>query len=91
MAFSDMMRLNISIYTSLEQKFPEIEINHPHNIGVINHFLRNWRHYEGLQKHQEDCDNVKFFTTENLKNSNDYNNVITNIKTIERIVNIKGK
>ena len=38
MAFYDMMRLNISIYTSLDQKFPEVEINHPHNIGVINLF-----------------------------------------------------
>ena len=51
------MGFNISIYSSLDQNFPEVEINHPHNIGVIQIFLRNWRHYEGLQKHQEDGDN----------------------------------
>ena len=61
--FSDMMRLNIRIYISLHQIFPEVEINHSHNIGVINLFLRNWRHYEGLQKHQEDGDNVKFYVS----------------------------
>ena len=49
MAFFDMIGLNICIYTSLDQKFPEIEINHPHFIGVINLFLRNWRHYEELK------------------------------------------
>ena len=79
-----MMRLNISIYTSLDQKFPEVEINHPHNIGVINFFLKNWRLYEGLQKHQENGYNVKFFTLEDLKNFNDFNDVIPNIKKIER-------
>ena len=79
MAFSDMMRLNISIYTSLDQKFPEVEINLPHNIWDINHFLRNWRNYEGLQKHQENGYNIKFYTQEDLKNFNDYNDVIPNI------------
>ena len=67
MAFSEMMRLSISIYTSLDQKFPEIKINHLYNIGVINLFLRNWRHYEELQKLQEDADNVAFYTMEDLK------------------------
>ena len=57
-----MMGFNISIETSLDQNFHEVEINHPHNIEVLNIFLRNWRHYEGLQKHQEDDDNVKFYT-----------------------------
>ena len=71
MAFSDMMRLNIRIYTLLVQNVPEVEINHPHTIGVINLFLRNRRHYEELQKHQEDGDNVKFYTMEDLKNPND--------------------
>ena len=33
------MRLNISKYTSPDQNFPEIEINHPHNIEVINIFF----------------------------------------------------
>ena len=59
MAFFEMMGFNISIYTSLDQNFPEVEINHSHFIGVINLFLRNWRHYEELQKYQEDGDNVK--------------------------------
>ena len=49
MAFSDMMRLNICIFPSLDQNFPEVEINHPDNIGVINIYLRYWRNYEGLQ------------------------------------------
>ena len=75
-----MIRLNISIYISLDQNLLEIEINHPHNTEVINLFLRNWRHYDGLQKHQEDCDKVKFFTMEDLKNSHDFNDVIPNIK-----------
>ena len=79
MAFSDMMRYNISIYTSLDQKFPEVEINYPYNIRVIVVF-RIWRHYKGLQKPQEDDDNVKFYTMEDLKNSNDFNYVIPNIK-----------
>ena len=39
MAFSDMMRLNICIYTSLDRNAPEVEINHPHNIGVISLFF----------------------------------------------------
>ena len=49
LAFSDLMRLNINIYTSLDQEEPEFQINHPQNEGEINIFLRNWRHYEGLQ------------------------------------------
>ena len=74
-----MMRLNISIYTSLDQNAPEVEINYPHNIEVISLFLRNWRHYEGLQKHQEDGDNVKFYSMEDLKHSNNDNDVIPNV------------
>ena len=53
MVSSDVMMLNICIYTSLDQIFHEVEINHPYNTGVINFYLRNWRHYEGLQKHQK--------------------------------------
>ena len=79
MAFSDIMRLNIGIYTLLDQNAPEVEINHPHNIGVISLILRNWRHYEGLQKHQEDGDNVKFYSMEDLKHSNNDNDLIPNI------------
>ena len=67
MAFFDMMELNISIYTSLDQNFPEVKINHHHFIRVINIFLWNWRHYEELQKHQEDGDNIKFYIMEDLK------------------------
>ena len=44
-AYSDMMKLNIIIYTSLGQNLPEVEINNSRNTGVIN-FL--WRHYKGL-------------------------------------------
>ena len=79
-----MMGLNISIYTSLDQNFPKVEINHPYNIGVINLFFRSWRHYEGLQKHQEDGDNVKFYTMKDLKKSHEFNDVIPNIKKIEK-------
>ena len=49
MTFSDLMRLNIRIYTSLDQQEPEKEINHPHNSGIICILLRNCRHYEGLE------------------------------------------
>ena len=66
-----MMKHKISINTSRDQNFPEFEINHPHNRGVINHFLRKWRHYEGLQKFQEDSYYVKFYTIEDLLNSHD--------------------
>ena len=38
-AFSDMMRLNISIYLSLEQNVPEVKINYLHNTGVINFYF----------------------------------------------------
>ena len=48
MAFSDLMRLNISIYISLDQKEHEIKINHPQNSGTISLLLRNNRHYEEL-------------------------------------------
>ena len=74
-----MTRLNISIYTSIYQNVPEVEINHLHNAGVINIFLRNWRHYKELQKHQEDGDSFKFYSMEDLKNSCDYNGMIPNI------------
>ena len=47
--FSDLMRLNINMYTSLDQDSPELQINHPQNTGEINSFKNNWRHYEGLQ------------------------------------------
>ena len=68
------------IYILLDQNFPKVEIHHSHSIGVINLFLRNWRHYEGLQKHLEDGDNVKLYFMKDLKNSNDFNDVIPNIK-----------
>ena len=47
LVFSDLMRLNINIYTSLDQDSPEFQINHPQNASDINIFLKNWRHYEG--------------------------------------------
>ena len=37
MIFSDMIRLNICLYTSLDQNFTEVEINHLHNIGSIKY------------------------------------------------------
>ena len=52
--FSDLMRININIYTSLNQDHQEFAINHPHNTNEINTFLRNWRHYEGLQMHENE-------------------------------------
>ena len=39
LAFSDLMRLNINIYNSLDQDTPEFQINHPQNTGEINIFL----------------------------------------------------
>ena len=73
MAFYDMMRINISIFTSLNQVYLEVEIKHAHYTRIIILFLRNWRPYEGLLKHEEDGDKEKFNIIENLKNSNDYN------------------
>ena len=78
-----MMRLQITIYL-ISQNNPEIEINHSHNTGVINLFLRNCRHYKELQKHQEDGDNEKFYTLKDLKIFNDYNDVISSIKRKKR-------
>ena len=46
MAFSDLMRINVHIFISLDKITFEFEINHPHNVGIIWIFLRNWRHYE---------------------------------------------
>ena len=34
-AFSDLMRLNINIYTSLNQEDPEFKIDHPQNAGLL--------------------------------------------------------
>ena len=61
----------ILVYISFDQKFSEVEINLLHNIGVINLFLKNLRNYEGLKKHQENGDNVKFYTLGDLKKFND--------------------
>ena len=49
LAFSDIMRLNINIYTSLDQDSPEFQINNPQNTGEINIFLKTWDNYKGLQ------------------------------------------
>ena len=40
MIFSDMVRLCVGVYISLDQNFHEVEINHPRNIRVINLYLR---------------------------------------------------
>ena len=42
LAFSDLMRLNINIYTSLNQDSPEFQINNPQNTGEIYIFLKTW-------------------------------------------------
>ena len=47
------MRLNINIYTSLDQKDQELKIDHSQNTGSINIFLRLWRLYEGLQSYNK--------------------------------------
>ena len=49
MAFSELMRINIHIFISLDKITFEFEINYPHNVGTIWILLRNRRHYEGLQ------------------------------------------
>ena len=59
MKFSDLIRLNISIYTSLDQQQTEIEINLQHNSNTIFMFLRNWRHYEGLEEYNNE--EIKIF------------------------------
>ena len=43
LTFSDLMRLNINIYTLLDQDSLEFQINHPQNKGEINIFLKNIR------------------------------------------------
>ena len=37
-----LLRLNISIYTSLNQQEPNIQINHSHNSGSISIFWENF-------------------------------------------------
>ena len=66
LAFSDLMRLNINIFTSLDQDSPEFQINHPQNTGEINIFLKNWRHYEGLQLLDEQNE-IQISNIEDLK------------------------
>ena len=43
------MKLSIGIYASLDRIISVTEIHFPHNAGVINFYLRNWKHFEGLQ------------------------------------------
>ena len=49
LAFSKLTKLNINIYTSLDQVSLEFQINHSQNTDEINIFLKSWRHYECLQ------------------------------------------
>ena len=78
--FSDLMRININMFTSLDQITPEFEINRPHNISKFEYFFkRNWRHYEGLQKHQEKGGLV-IKTIDDLKISDFNKDAILNIK-----------
>ena len=66
LAFSDLMRLNINIYTSLDQEDQEFKIDHPQNTDWINIFLKSWRKYEGLQSHDKN-DDIHIDSIENLK------------------------
>ena len=50
---SDLMRININIYLT-RSRSSKFEINHPHNNRDINIFRRNWRHYEGIQMHENE-------------------------------------
>ena len=34
-SFSDLIRININMFTSLDQITPEFEINHPNNLSLI--------------------------------------------------------
>ena len=79
MNFYDLMRLNISIYTSLDQQEPEIEINHPYNSNTICMFFRNWRHYEGLEKY--DKEEIKIFDNYgDIEAKYETNDILTTIK-----------
>ena len=40
--------------TILDQDHQEFEINHSHNTGEIDTFLKNLRHYEGLQMYENE-------------------------------------
>ena len=79
MAFSNLMRLNISIFISLYQKVLEIEINYPHNSGTICMFLRNWRHYEGFEKYNNE--KIKIFDNfDDIETKCESNDILTTIK-----------
>ena len=45
MAFTDLMKININILTSLDQITLEFEINHPHNIclNILKKLETLWR------------------------------------------------
>ena len=62
-AFSDTIKLSISIYLTWPN-FTWIRNKSSSQWRVINLYLRNWRHYESLQKYQEDGNYVKFNTLE---------------------------
>ena len=79
MPFFDLMRLNISIFISLDQLEPVIEINLSHNSDIIRKFLRNLRHSEVLEKY----DNVK------LKVFDNFGDIETRYITYDMLVKIK--
>ena len=60
------MRLNINIYTSLDQKDQEFKIDHSQNTCSINILLRSWRLYEGLQSYNKN-DEIQKNNILNLK------------------------
>ena len=74
-----MIMINISIYTLLGLIFPKVEIKNLQNVLSNKYQLKNWRYYEGLQKHQEDDNYVKFNTMKDLKSSNYDSDVIPGI------------
>ena len=80
LAFLDLMRLNIKIYTSLDQDDPEFKIDHPQNTGWINIFLRSWRYYGGLQS-LDGNDDIQIDIIENLKIKNWFLHMFHNQKT----------
>ena len=80
LTFSDLMRLNINIYNSLDQKDQEYKIDYSQNTDWINNILRPWRHYEGLQYHDKN-DDIQIDRIENLKI---LNNNKTNCSIIQK-------
>ena len=72
MAFSEMNSLNLNIYSSLDQKYFQIDL--PLNKDEIKVFLINWRHYEGLQPQEK--------VQSNLLNQIGFEKILDNMSTL---------